>query len=132
MLFATTDYMSGANRKRASRVIENAGPECLPFLIARLRVRATSRPAIALRHLAYSLRLVNSVPAIGSYSDVQRVQAVTALLLRGVGVPPPVPELVVLASNKRSEVSLVASYVLREIAPEDFQRLKTAQRPSGN
>jgi hypothetical protein len=151
-LVATTDYMNEAIAKIASHVIQKAGAECLPFLVARLRVKSTSRYAITVRRLAYKLRLVDSVPTIGSYSDVQRGQAVTAILLVGGRVPPPfpgnvtqlsdtsyagratpiIPDLVILASDKRSEVSRAASYALREIAPEDFRKLNSSQQPSGN
>lgn len=122
-----------ALRERSSKVISNAGPECLPLLVSQITHRDSSfAVSLAkvlgyLRVVGYALHLVDSAPVPGQdKGQVRRGQALTAILLVHKHGSSLVPELsAFVASNGDDPVTAAAAYALWEIAPEEFRQLRS-------
>lgn len=115
---------------RSAQVLSNAGPECLPVLLARLTTKQTQFQMRFLREFAYAVRLTDRGPFPGTdYGEVRRGQALTAILLLDKRAAPLVPKLAGLAAEDSDDsVHRAASYALHSIAPEEFRRVRAPVR----
>jgi len=119
--------------QRSSDVLKDAGPECLPILFSQLTTqpkrKSVRTPAAVLRQWAFTLRLVGSSPTTDEDEiEVRRGQALTAIVVLGERASPLVPRLSELAAKDTEDaVTRAASYALYEIAPGEFQRIRSPQ-----
>jgi len=115
--------------ERSLEVLETAGPECLPILLARLTARPTRSGTGFLRRCAYTLRLVDSVPNRAeeyNQTEIRRGQAVTAIVFLGDRAAGLVPKLsAIAAEDKNDAVHRAASHALFQVAPDEFRRIRT-------
>lgn len=119
--------------ERASQVLKNAGPECFPILLASLTAPVSRGPSLshrlktAFRHWTFRRHLVDSMPERDDEEvEVRRGQALTAIVLLGPRAAPLIPELSAISAQEREDsVTRAASFALYEIAPGEFQRVRS-------
>ncbi len=122
--------------RRCSDVLAEADSECLPILLAQLTIppRAQQKPVRSpggvLRQWAFTLGLVGSAPIVEEdHIEVQRGQALSAIVLLGNRATPLVPKLSQLAAAERQDaITRAASYALHRIAPDEFERIRSLKR----
>jgi hypothetical protein len=135
---AATNWIEQENQmrqkqQRSSDVLKNAGPECLPILFSQLTTRpgrkSVRTPVSVLWQWFFTLRLVSSAPIVDEDAiEVRRGQALTAIVMLGDRASPLVPRLSELAAKDPEDaVTRAASYALYEIAPGEFQRIRSLQ-----
>jgi len=113
---------------RSLEVLETAGPECLPILLARLTAKPRRMGTGFLRRWAYTFRLVDSAPnRVEEYNEteIRRGQALTAIVFLGNRAAPLVPQLsAIAAEDKDDAVHRTASHALFMLAPDEFRRVR--------
>jgi hypothetical protein len=126
---AVTDWITYTKEmhKRSARVLQVAGPECLPILLARLTAKPTPPRATFVRRWAYALRLSDSAPLRDEdYGEVRRGQALTAILLLHDRAAALVPHLSLIAAEDKDDdaVHRAASHALYYLDPDEFRRIR--------
>ncbi len=119
--------------EQASKVLQNAGPECLTILLANLTAPVNRSPTVShrmsttCRRWAFQWHLVDSIPERDDPEvEIRRGQALTAIALLGPRAARLAPELSPIAAQQREDpVTRAASFALYQIAPEEFQRIRS-------
>ena len=126
---AASDWVAHTTElhERSARVLQAAGPECLPMLLRRLTTKPTPSRAGFLRQWAYALRLSDSAPLPGEDdTEVRRGQALTAIVLLQDRAAALVLRLsVIAAEDKDDAVHRAASHALYILAPDEFRRIRS-------
>ncbi len=114
-------------------MLTNAGPECLPLLLAQLTTSETPLKISVHRQIAFMRRWayargwtdIEPLPCEDE-REVRRGQALTAILLLKNRAKPLVPKLAEIAAQDRNDaVTRAARHALWNLDPDEFRRVRS-------
>jgi hypothetical protein len=121
----TNSQMLVENGQKALAIVSRNGGRHLPMLLRRLHGKDSSIKK-KLVNLTLKLHLFRLawVPS----ADVQRGQALTAIMNLGYSAKPIFSDLRAMANDQDPELSATARYALERLQPDEFERLEKLQQ----